>query len=155
MAHVRILIIGLVVFLASVTNRVVNALPGHFIVIGRIAEQIGFTVAADHVDAPFSVKRDFGFALLAFLGRYHHDAVGAARTPQGGRSGIFQYRDRFHIPRVHHGQGIGVRVRYPVDYDQRIGVVLAGCANTTNTDTHVDTGLTVDRRYLQAGDGSL
>ena len=41
------------------------------------------------------------FALLAAFGGYHNHTVGTTRTPQGGRSGIFQNRDRFHIFRVH------------------------------------------------------
>ena len=50
------------------------------------------------------------------------------------------------------GKRVRVRVRYTVDHDQCIRVVLGPGTDTADTDTHVDTGLAVDRSHLQTGD---
>ena len=150
-SHVRILHIGRVVLVAAIASRIVNRLPGILINISRAVHQFCL-IAADHVHTPLTFESNPGFALLAALGRYHHDAVGAARTPQGCRSGILQNGDRFHILRVQGCQYIGVCIGHPIDYDQRIGIVLAGSTDTADTDTHIGTGLAVDGRYLQTRD---
>ena len=153
-AHVRVLYVGRVVLAAVIANRVVDRLPCPLIHFGGIVD-LFILERSLLVDAPAAFESHFGAPLLAFLGRYHHDAVGAARTPQGGRSGIFQYRDRFDIFRVQRRKRVRVRVRHTVDHDQCIRVVLGPGTDTADTDTHVDTGLAVDRSHLQAGDRTL
>ena len=150
-AHVRVLYVGRVVLAAVIANRVVDRLPCPLIHFGGIVD-LFILERSLLVDAPTTFESHFGAPLLAFLGRYHHDAVGAARTPQGGRSGILQNGDRFHILRVQGCQYIGVCIGHPIDYDQRIGIVLAGSTDTADTDTHIGTGLAVDGRYLQTRD---
>ena len=100
MAHVRIAEVGRVQLLAAVTYRVVDTFPHHLVVVFHAADQVRLVVC-DHVDTPFAFEGDLRFALLAALGGYHNHTVGTTRTPQGGRSGILQNRDRFHIFRVH------------------------------------------------------
>ena len=153
-AHVRVLYVGREVLAAVKTGRVVDRLPCPFVQTGRIVD-LFIRERSLLVDAPAAFESHFGAPLLAFLGRYHHDAVGAARTPQGGRSGIFQYRDRFDIFRIQRRKRVRIRVRHTVDHDQCIRVVLGPGTDTADTDTHVDTGLAVDRSHLQAGDRTL
>ena len=100
MAHVRIAEVGRIQLLAAVTHRVVDALPHHFVVIFNAANQLGLVIS-NHVDTPFAFEGDLRFALLAAFGGYHNHTVGTTRTPQGGRSGILQNRDRLHVFRVH------------------------------------------------------
>ena len=147
MLHVRITCIGRIGLVAAVANRIVNRLPGPFVRL-RDIHQI-CPVISRLVDTPTTFKSDFGFTLLPSFGRYHHNAVGTARTPQGGRSGIFQNRDRFDILRVYQTQRVRIRIRYTVDYDQCIRIVLARRTNTADTDTHIQARLTVDCRNLQ------
>ena len=159
MAHVRIAEVGRIQLLAAVTHRVVDALPHHFVVIFNAANQLGLVIS-NHVDTPFAFEGDLRFALLAAFGGYHNHTVGTARTPQGGRSGILQNGDRFHIFRVHRRKdvlavSVSISIGYTVHNDQSVRIALAGRTYTADTDTHIQTGLTVDGRYLQTRDGSF
>ena len=159
MAHVRIAEVGRVQLLAAVTYRVVDTFPHHLVVVFHAADQVRLVVC-DHVDTPFAFEGDLRFALLAALGGYHNHTVGTARTPQGGRSGILQNRDRLHVFRVHRREDVlavpvSISIRHTVHNDQGVRIALAGGTDTADTDTHIQTRLTVDRRYLDTRDGSL
>ena len=65
---------------------------------------VGFRVADDvvvrdlaRVHPPAAFELHFGIARLTLLGGDEHHTVGTARTVEGGRSCIFEYRDVFDV----------------------------------------------------------
>ena len=150
----------------AVINVVVNGLPCELVHLGSAAvtDLLESAVGADGVDTGTGLEGNLRLALLTALGGHEDDTVRTAGSVQSRRGGILQNSDALDIVPVDGRKDVGtLNGGRTVDDDEGVGVVRGGGADTTDTDTHIQTGLTVDDRSLKtrnlafqsAGNGTL
>ena len=101
-------------------------------------------------EAEPSVVVDFGVAGFAFLGCDENDTERGAGTVDGGRRGIFQYRNRLDVARV----DVVEITLDTVDEHQRLGLFVDR-TETTDVDAGTFVGATRTVRDVQVGDSTL
>ena len=136
----------------AVIDVIIDGLPGELVHLARTAvtDLLEAGVGTDGVDTGTGLEGDLRLALLATLGGHEDDTVRTAGTVQGGGGGILQDGDAFDIVPVDGREDVGtLDGGRAVNDDEGVGVVRGGGTDTTDTDTHIQTGLTVDNRGLQ------
>lgn len=97
---------------------VVDALVEHLDVLLR-TDILAASRIGELRDAESVVDLDLRLALAALLGGDQHNAVGGARTVDGGRRGVLQHLDRLDVGQVEHRQ----RTHALAERIERSGVV--------------------------------
>ena len=144
--------------LHAVTVRVVDTLPCVLIVFGCRINGVG-VVVTDGVEAPAALEGDLGLAFGTALGGDQDDTVTGTGTIQGGGSRILEDGHGSDIVGIQLRQrvligGVGL-LRDTVDDDQRCGGSTVRGADTTEADSHIITGLSVNGSHLQTRGGTF